>query len=116
MEFENAICEQLRQQAIALPQVTEGSACVNRAFKVGKKNFLFVGEKDGQVKVMMRLFASVQAAEAMDDPRVSVGKFGWITLRFAADDPLEFDLMEPWVEESFRGFAPKALIKELDAG
>ena len=28
---------------------------------------------------------------------------------------MAFDLLEPWVLESFRGFAPKALLKELDS-
>lgn len=115
MEFDDPLCNQLRQAALSLPQTSEGSSCVNRAFKVGGKNFLFAGEKEGQVKVMLRLFDSVAQAQALDDQRIKVGKFGWVTIRFSADDPLDFDLVEPWVMESYRGFAPRKVLKELDA-
>jgi hypothetical protein len=115
LKFDSPLCNQLRQSALSLPQTSEGSSCVNRAFKVGSKNFLFAGEKDGQVKIMLRLFDSVAQAEALDDQRIKVGKFGWVTIRFAADDPPDSGLVEQWVLESYRGFAPKKILKELDA-
>ncbi len=31
--FQHAICERLRGGALALPETTEGTSCVNRAFK-----------------------------------------------------------------------------------
>jgi hypothetical protein len=114
--FVHPICERLRAAALGLPEVSEGTSCVNRAFKVrGKKNFFFLGEKEGEIRVMVKLTDSLPSAEALGDPRVDVGKFGWLTLRFAPDDALDAELLELWVVESFRALAPKAVVKQLDA-
>jgi len=64
---------------------------------------------------MVKLTASLEAASAMDDPRIAVGKFGWVTLRFAPDDAPDTDLLAAWVLESYRALAPKTLVKRLDA-
>jgi len=100
--------------ALVLPETGEGSSCVNRAFRVRKKNFLFVGEKDGQVRVMLKLVDSLETARAMQDARVDVGKHGWVTLRFAPDDALDEDLLSAWTLESYRAMAPKTVIAKLD--
>lgn len=113
--FEHPICARLRDAAIALPEVSEGASCVNRAFKARKKNFLFVGEKGDAIKVMVKLGPSLEEATAMADPRIEPGTFGWITCRFGADDPLDADLLERWLVESYRLLAPKTLVKQLDA-
>jgi hypothetical protein len=112
--FSFPLCEQLRAQAMALPETTEGSSCVNRAFRVRKKNFLFVGEKDGAIRIMVKLTDSLDAALALQDPRVDVGKHGWVTLRFTSDDALDEDLLVPWLGESYRAIAPKTVLKLLD--
>ncbi len=110
-EFATPVCRALRAHALGFPEVSEGTSCVNRAFKVRKKNFLFVGEKDGAVKVMVKLTDSLDAAAALGDPRVDVGKIGWVTLRFAPDDPLPLDLLRGWVTESWRTMAPKTVVR-----
>ncbi len=115
-QFEQPISEALRAAALALPETSEGTACVNRAFRVRKKNFLFVGEKSGEVKVMLKLGDSQKAASGMNDPRVAVGKAGWVTLRMPPDAPLPEDLLSAWVVESYRTLAPKMLVRQLDQG
>ncbi len=114
--FSQPISEQLRVRALALPETSEGTSCVNRAFKVRKKNFLFVGEKPELVKVMLRLDASLEEARAMEDPRIEVGKNGWVTVRFRPDDVPDADLLAAWVVESFRTLGPKTLVRQLDEG
>lgn len=111
--FDQPICRQLREVAISLPETSEGTSCVNRAFKVRKKNFLFLGEKDGEVRIMVKLTDSLEAAAALDDPRVSVGKHGWLTIRFDPAEPLEAELLEGWVVESFRALAPKTVLRAM---
>ena len=64
--FEHPISEALRAAALSLPETSEGTSCVNRAFKVRKKNFVFVGEPKGQVRVMLKLRDSLESAAAMD--------------------------------------------------
>lgn len=112
--FSQPISEHLRARALALPETSEGTSCVNRAFKVRKKNFLFVGEKEERVRVMLKLDASLEEARAMEDPRIEVGKLGWVTVRFAPDDVPDADLLADWVEESFRTLAPRTLVRRVD--
>ena len=113
--FAFAISEQLRTQALALPETSEGTSCVNRAFKVRKKNFLFVGEKDNSVRVMLKLSTSLDAAMALADPRIGVGKTGWVTINFAPDDVPDTDMLSAWVIESFRTLGPKSVTRLLDS-
>lgn len=87
---------------------------MNRAFKVRKKNFLFVGEKKEHIYVMVKLGASLEKARAMKDPRVDIGKIGWVTLRFGEDEVLDTELLSDWVVESYRVLGPKTLVRQLD--
>lgn len=113
-EFTQPISQHLRKKALSLPETSEGTSCVNRAFKVRKKNFLFVGEKENQVRVMFKLAPSLDEATTMDDPRFSVGKTGWVTVLFAPDDVPDENLLADWVVESYRALGPKTLVKQLD--
>jgi len=112
--FTHPISRQLRTIALALPETSEGTSCVNRAFRVRKKNFLFVGERQSSVRIMVKLTTSLEAAEALADPRVVVGKHGWVTINFAVDDALDLEQLTTWAHESFRALAPKAVVKQLD--
>ena len=114
-QFTNPINQELRTLALSLPETSEGSSCVNRAFKARKKNFLFLGEKDGRLRIMLKLAASLDQAAAMNDPRVVIGKFGWVTLQFGPDEPLPLDLLSAWTLEGYRALAAKTLVKQLDA-
>lgn len=111
--FTHALCERLRRVALDLPEVTEGTSCVNRAFKVRKKNFVFVGEPADGIRIMVKLSSSLEAAKAMSDPRVDVGATGWVTIRFRPEEPLDQDLLGAWVLESYRSLAPKTLVRQL---
>ena len=112
-QFHHAICQSLREAALRLPETSEGTSCVNRAFKVRKKNFLFIGEKPGWLRVMLKLTESLDEARAMDD-RVDVGKTGWVTLRFEPTNAIDEELLFRWIVESFRALAPKAVVKQLE--
>lgn len=111
--FSQPLSEGLRATAMALPEATEGTSCVNRAFRVGKKAFFYLGEKPDHIKLMVKLGSSLPAVQAMDDPRISVGTFGWTTVRVPLDDLLELGLLAGWVEESYRELVPKKLVARL---
>ncbi len=116
--FAHPISENLRAAALALPETSEGTSCVNRSFKARKKNFLFVGEKTEGVRVMFKLGPSLDAARhlaALRPDHVSVGNTGWVTLLFPADQAPALGLLQAWVVESYRLLAPKTLVKALDA-
>ena len=44
-----------------------------------------------------------------------LGRSGWVTATPPEDDMLPMELLEEWLEESYRAQAPKRLVKELDA-
>lgn len=111
--FTHPLCVALRAHALSLPETSEGSSCVNRAFKVRKKNFLFVGEKPDQLRVMLKLTHSLDHARGLQDPRIDVGKTGWVTVRCPPDAPLATDLLQGWVDESFRALAPRTVLRQL---
>lgn len=113
--FTQQISKQLRELALALPETTEGTSCVNRAFRVGRKNFMFLGEKDLQVRLMLKLEASVDAAQAMDRPGIAVGKHGWTSIQCPAGEFPEMAVLKAWVLESYRALCPRTILKRLDA-
>ena len=113
--FRYEVSRRLREHALGFPETSEGTSCVNRAFKVRKKNFAFLGEKEDRVRVMVKLTDSREAVAALGDPRISVGKTGWATLQFAPDDPPGLDQLRAWVEESFRALAPKTVVARWQA-
>ena len=112
-QFAHPIAQQLREQALGLPETSEGTSCVNRAFKVRKKNFLFLGEKPGQVRVMLRLRESVAEARDIDDARFSVGNTGWVTVLFPPESPPDVALLGRWLRESYCTLAPKTLARQV---
>ena len=92
--FQHPTSQTIRSLALAYPETEEGSSCVNRAFKAGGKNFVFLGEKGDVIKMRLKL----------EDG-------GWTLLEFTPDDPpAEADLAR-WIDESFRLLAPKRVQK-----
>ncbi|MEM7111372.1 MAG: MmcQ/YjbR family DNA-binding protein [Chloroflexota bacterium] len=94
----------MRMKASLYPHVDEGTACTQSSFKANKKAFLFVGEQGGRYKAMFKLKESIsEAAElASQEPNnFEVGKFGWVTARFTAEEPMPQPLWERWLDESY---------------
>jgi hypothetical protein len=115
-QFEHELSETIRTHAMTFPETTEGSSCVNRAFKAGGKNFVFVGEKEYETNMRLKLGDSIPeiAKLAKTDPdRWQVGKGGWALLRFDPDNPPPNDDLERWITESFRLLAPKKIVAQL---
>ena len=116
-EFRHEISETIRSHALTFPETVEGSSCVNRAFKAGGKNFVFLGEKDDECNIRLKLAASIGELEelAKDDPdRWQVGKGGWAMIRFDPEQPPPVDDLERWITESFFLLAPKRVSKLVD--
>ncbi len=82
--------------------------------KVGKKIFVFFGSGDPQT-IAVKLPES--APHALSVPGATptsygLGRHGWVTVP-VGDTPI--DLLEDWIEESYRTIATKRLVAELDA-
>ena len=108
-DFEYQISDRIRTFALGFPESSEGTSCVNRAFKAGGKNFVFLGEKDGQCTMRLKVSQSIVdlTERSSVDDRYHVGGGGWTKIVFAAEEPPAFSDLEIWITESFALLAPK---------
>lgn len=82
--------------------------------KVGKKIFVFFGSGD-PVAISVKLPESAEHALSVPGAAPTsygLGRHRWVTVPIA-DVPL--DLLQDWIEESYRTIATKRLVAELDA-
>ena len=97
--------EAIRLKASRYPGVDEGTACTQSSFKTGNKAFLFVGMQGGRYKAMFKLDDSTPEAAKLakkEPDRYAVGKVGWVTARFTAEDPIPAPVWRRWLDESYR--------------
>ena len=81
--------------------------------KVGKKIFVFFGHPD-EPKVSVKLPESADHALSIEGARPTsygLGRHGWVTVPVVGTPP---DLLQDWIEESYRAIAAKRLVAELD--
>jgi hypothetical protein len=96
----------IREKAASYPEVAEGTSCTQNSFKAGSGTFLFIGPgpKGNGFKAMFKLQQSMPDAIARaeaEPARFEVGKTGWVTARFTAEEPLPRATWEPWLDESY---------------
>src|SRR5690242_19518649 len=89
--------------------------------KVNRKVFLFVNgaiaPEDG-VSLSVKLpqsGADVLQLPLAEPMGYGMGKHGWVTLLIMRDDRLPLELLEGWIDESYRAVAPKRMLGELDS-
>jgi predicted DNA-binding protein (MmcQ/YjbR family) len=107
----------LRKFALAFPDTTEDFPWDHRAIKVRGKIFLIFSRDGGRFNATVKLPVSgSQALElAFVEPTgYGLGKHGWVTASFAADDLIPLDLLREWIDESFRAVAPKTVLAKLE--
>jgi len=108
----------LRKAALAHPQATEDFPWGHRAFKVKKKMFLILSFDKDVFNVTMKLPDCGKQAVQLpfaEPTGYGLGKSGWVTASFGPKDKVPIELLEDWIDESYRAIAPKKLIQELDA-
>lgn len=116
-QFRYAVSEKIRSHALTFPESVEGSSCVNRAFKAGGKNFAFLGEKDDECTLRLKLDSSIAELEKRaetDADGWQVGKGGWVLLKFRPADAPKIADLRRWITESFCLLAPKKIVAMLD--
>ena len=96
----------IREAAATFPDVAKGTSCNQSSFKAGKGSFLFIGPgpKGVGFKAMFKLKASMPEAQklaAQEPKRFEVGRTGWVTTRFTAEEPLPESVWKPWLTESY---------------
>jgi hypothetical protein len=107
----------MRAMALRYPEAEEGIACKGTAlecsaFKAQNKTFLFMGTAE----LTLNLQGSLPEADglaAKEPSRYSAAPIGWVTVRFSPDGSPPLELLEKWIDESYRLLAPKRLVALL---
>ena len=109
----------IRKFALSLPGAYEDFPWGESVIKVNKKVFVFLGVDDASVHPLgMGLKLKDSNAQALAVPGAEpsgygLARGGWVNVPFSSKSP-PFGVLTDWVEESYRGVAPKKLVAELD--
>jgi predicted DNA-binding protein (MmcQ/YjbR family) len=108
--------QRIHDFALELPEAWEDHPWGETVVKVRKKVFVFLGPPDGdEPGLSVKLTDSHH--HALSEPGAvptgyGLGKAGWVTMPIGGLEP---DLLEEWIEESYRNVAPKTLSRQLDS-
>jgi predicted DNA-binding protein (MmcQ/YjbR family) len=109
----------LRDHAMSYPEATEDHPWGHIAVKVKGKAFVFLGgdKNTKELSITVKLPQSRDMAADLPFAEPSgygLGKSGWVTARFTRISEVPMDLLENWIDESYRAIAPKRLVKTLE--
>jgi len=108
--------DRLRELALAFPEVREEFPWGHSAMKVKGKAFVFLSASEEGLSLSMKLPSSGVMALMLpfaSPTGYGLGKSGWITCQFAPGDEIPFELLQEWLDESYRAIAPKKLVAKL---
>ena len=110
----------LRELALRYPEAQEGISCAGTALEkptvmVRNKAFLFLGKTDVMVKLRDSLGDAARLA-AKEPGRYKAGAHGWVTVTFSEGEALPLELLEKWIDESYRAIATRQLVAMLPQG
>lgn len=106
----------LRKFALAYPGAWEDHPWGETVVKVKKKVFLFLGRPDGGLSLSVKLPESATIALSLPfaaPTGYGLGKSGWVTARFEPRARPPVEVLERWIDESYRAVAPKKLVAGL---
>ena len=106
----------LREVALGYPEAYEDFPWGERVFKVRKKIFLFLGLRPEGLGLSVKLPYSYEPALTFlctQPAGYGLGKAGWVSARITRSQDVPWDLLEEWVDESYRAVAPKGLSAKL---
>jgi predicted DNA-binding protein (MmcQ/YjbR family) len=112
------LAAQLRAFALSLPGATEEFPWGERVAKVNRKVFVFLGRDDEKGLWLMSVKLAESHTHAMtlegaEPTGYGLGRAGWVNIPREAEG-VSLDLLQDWIEESYRIVAPKRLVAELD--
>jgi predicted DNA-binding protein (MmcQ/YjbR family) len=108
--------EHVRQFALSYPETREDHPWGESAIKVRGKTFVFMGLAEGKLGLSLKLPRSREFA--LDYPFTrstgyGLGSSGWVSASFTGRDKPPLDVLQAWVDESFRAIAPKKLVATM---
>jgi predicted DNA-binding protein (MmcQ/YjbR family) len=113
----------LRKHALTYPESHEDFPWGHCAIKVKGKVFLILShgrEDQGEVVLNLTLKLPESGRWALTLPYTEptgygLGKSGWVSASFGAKDEVPLDILEQWIDESFRAVAPKRVLARLES-
>ncbi len=110
------IHERLRKRALCYPGATEDHPWGETAIKVNGKAFLFLGADAKEASMSVKLPFSRDMAHDLpfaEPTHYGLGKHGWVTAHLNSKSNPPLELMEAWIDESYRAVAPKKMVERL---
>lgn len=104
--------ERLRKFALSLPGAWEDFPWGDRVAKVNRRVFVFLGSAGMTVK-LRESHGHALSLDGAKPAAFGLGPSGWVDVPLDAPG-VTLDLLEDWIEESYRIVAPKRLVAELD--
>jgi predicted DNA-binding protein (MmcQ/YjbR family) len=102
----------LRSHALAYPEAHEDFPWGERVVKVRGKVFLFLGRPEDGLSLSVKLPGSATLALGLpfaSPTGYGLGKSGWVTARFGPREKPPLELLQQWIDESYRAVAPRKL-------
>jgi predicted DNA-binding protein (MmcQ/YjbR family) len=110
--------DKLRAFALRYPDVREDHPWGETAIKVKGKTFVFMGVDKTRLGLSLKLPRSREFAlemHAFTKPTpYGLGKSGWVSAEFGPKDKPPLDVLEAWIDESFRAIAPKKVVAAME--
>jgi len=107
----------LRSHALAYPETHEDFPWGERVVKVRGKVFLFLGRPKDGLSLSVKLPGSATLALGLpfaSPTGYGLGKSGWVTARFGPREKPPVELLQQWIDESYRAVAPRRLAAGLE--
>src|SRR4051794_3810037 len=108
----------LRKLALSYPEAHEDMPWGHHAIKVKGKSFVFLAADGDTFSLSAKLPSSAQVAVKLpfaSPTEYGLGKSGWVTARFRRKARVPMELLQLWIDESYRAIAPKRLVARLPA-
>ena len=103
----------LRAYALRYPETREDFPWEeDRVIKVRNKIFLFLGDTGLGVK-LTHSNAAALGRDNVNPMGYGLGRSGWVTIDLRKGRKPPIDLLEVWIDESYRAVAPKPLVARL---
>lgn len=106
----------LRKWALAYPGTHEDFPWGESVIKVKKKVFVFLGREGDDLSISVKLPISGDVALTLpfaEPTGYGLGKGGWVTASFGSREKAPLDMLQEWIDESYRAVAPKKLSATL---
>jgi len=114
----DAILKRLQDFGLAYPGVHFKSPWPgHKDLAVKDKTFAYLSLEGEPLRISCKLPHSKEVALMLPNTQPAaygLGRSGWVSADFSDGTPVDVEMLEAWISESYRAQAPKSLLKQLD--